>query len=329
MPSLTLAICARNAESIIGNCLRSIAEQTVPPEAIIVAVDNLSDPTAAVASSFGARVIASDATGLYEARNAVLAECRTEYLAFTDADCVLAPVWVERMKQVLDSRADVAAVTGRHPPIGPRNLAAWLHHMWFLVETRDTGETDGVIGGNSAFRMAALAEVGGWLRLPGHSAAEDVYVSMALRKAGWKIWFEADAAVHHHYETRLKGLWRKAVMMGKDIVVMLRAAGWYEGLWWYTLVIPILAATFLSGIALAFLNPLIGLATAALPLIATFAYLTVQFNSISKAAPRWIARWIIIWPYSWGILKGLLTPIPGNARPTPNPQPFRGDGATP
>ncbi|MCC6699575.1 MAG: glycosyltransferase family 2 protein [Candidatus Hydrogenedentes bacterium] len=312
MATLTLAICARHAQHILKPCLESVRNQTVAPDEVIVAVDEMEDPTVEVARAYGARVIASNATGLYEARNAVLDACTTDYLAFTDADCELVPEWVALAKSVLDSRPEVAAGTGRHPPVGPRNFAAWLHHMWFVVETESTGETQGIIGGNSYFRTQALREVGGWLRLPRHSAAEDVYIATALRKAGHRIWFEAGAAVRHRYETRFSGLMRKAVMMGRDIVVMMRAAGWRDGLWYYTLAIPVLAAMLPVGLLIALMEPRLGLPVAALPLVLTFMFLWARFRSLSTALSRWAARWIVIWPYSWGILKGLTTPIPDN-----------------
>jgi len=314
MATLTLAICARNAQHILGDCLASIAGQTVAPDEVLVAVDTLSDPTADVARTQGARVIASHATGLYEARNAVLEACTTDYLAFTDADCELAPEWVECVKGVLDSHPHVAAGTGRHPPAKARNFPAWLHHMWFIVETESTGESRGIIGGNSYFRTQTLRDVGGWLRLPRHSAAEDVYIATALRKAGHTIWFEERAAVRHQYETRFRGLMRKAVMMGKDIVVMMRAAGWRDGLWYYTLAIPMLAAMLPVGLALAFVAPVAGAVTALTPLILTFGFLVMKFRSIRTALPRWVARWVVIWPYSWGILQGLFASIPAEAR---------------
>lgn len=310
MATLTLAICARNAQSIIGECLNSINTQTVRPDEVLVAVDDLSDPTAAVAEAAGARVIASNATGLYEARNAVLAACHTDYLAFTDADCVLVPRWVELVHEVFKEHPDVAAGTGRHPPVGTRNFASWLHHMWFVVETQHTGYTDGVIGGNSYFRAAALREVGGWLKLPRHSAAEDVYMSRALRNRGYKIWFEADAAAQHNYETHLGGLWRKSVMMGRDIVVMLRAAGWYDSLFWYTMAIPVLALTLVTGCASLFVLPWLGATLIAAPLALTFGYLAQKFHCTKTALPRWAARWVLIWPYAWGIVQGLVTPLP-------------------
>ena len=310
MPKLTLAICARDAEHIIGGCLASIKRQTVPPDEIIVALDELSDPTAEVAAQYGARVIASNTTGLYQARNAVLEACNTDYLAFTDADCVLVPEWVSICRGVLDSRREIAAVTGRHPPIGVRNFAAWLHHMWYVAETKKTGPVDHVIGGNSAFRTSALREVGGWLNLPGHSAAEDMYISEALRRAGHGIWFEEGAAVQHHYETRLGGLWRKSVMMGRDIVVMLKAAGWYGRLWWYTLAIPPLAALPIVGIAILLAGFPWGAALIVAPLAGSLLFLAIRFRSLTRAFPRWVARWVLIWPYSLGIVRGLLRSVP-------------------
>ncbi len=314
MATLTLAVCAHQAEKCIGACLQSIRAQTLAPDEVIVCVHELSDPTAAVAESYGARVIASHGVGLFQSRNAVLAACTTEYLAFTDADCVLVPEWVEAAKHALDTHPEMAAGTGRHPSVGPRTFASWLHHMWFLVETRTTGETDGVVGGNSYFRAEALRKVGGWLDLPGHSNAEDVYISMALIKAGYKIWFEERVAAQHHYETSFPNLMRKSVRMGKGIVIMMRAAGFRGGLWWYTLAIPVLALIFLSGLALMPFRPLAGLALCIMPLMLTLAYLTASFRSFAKAFPRWLARWIVIWPYSIGILQGLIEPIPKSRR---------------
>ena len=318
MSTLTLAICARNAQNIISACLNTIQAQTVAPDEVVVAVDDEADLTGPAAEAYGVRLIVTHARGLYEARNAVLAGCTTDYLAFTDADCALVPDWVERVKALLDSNPRIAAGTGRHPAIGRRTLAAWLHHMWFVVETQRTGETDGVIGGNSYFRTTALRQVGGWLPLQGHSAAEDLYISIALRKAGHTIWFDEAIAARHNYETRFGGLWRKSIMMGRDIVVMMRAAQWRrEALWFYTLSIPAAAALLLLGLGLAFAAPVLGIAVAAIPLCATLLMLIAKFGSLRKALPRWLARWVVIWPYSLGILKGLLMPLPGAGAGTP------------
>ncbi len=316
--SLTLAVCAHRAEHCIGPCLESIEAQTVPPDDVVVCVHEFDDPTVQVARAHGARVIASHGAGLFQSRNAVLDDCDTEYLAFTDADCVLVEDWVARVKQVLGNHPEVGAGTGRHPPIGPHTFAAWIHHMWFLVETRETGETDGVIGGNSYFRTDALRKVGGWPDLPGYSNAEDVYISIKLRDAGYRIWFEQDIRAMHSYESRFWELMRKSVRMGEGIVVMLRAAKLYRGLWWYTLIIPVLPVMVSAGVATLFVSVPFGAALIMLPLMGTLTYLTLSFRNPAKALPRWAARWIVIWPYSLGILKGLFATIPSSAQPGMN-----------
>ena len=316
MATLTLAVCAHHAQDCIGACLESIRRQTVPPDEVVVCVHEFDDPTVEVARSYGAHVMASHGTGLFESRNAVLAACTTDYLAFTDADCVLAPEWVERAKQALDAHPEVAAGTGRHPAIGSRTFASWLHHMWFLVETRSCGETDGVIGGNSYFRTEALRKVGGWLNLPGHSNAEDVYISISLRRAGYRIWFEESVVAQHHYEPDFVNLMRKGVRMGKGIVIMMRAAGWRGTLWWYTLTIPFVALMLVVGLLLMPLSFFAGLVLSAVALAGTLLYLAYTMRSFRKALPRWLARWVVIWPYSWGIVRGLAEPLPAGKTKT-------------
>lgn len=310
MPRFTVAICARNAESIIGRCLESIHAQSRKPDEILVAVDEPDDPTIEVARHYGARVIVTNSAGLYEARNAVLKACATEYLGFTDADCRLVPEWVEKSAALLDADPALAAVTGRHPPDGPRNFAAWLHHMWYVVEATDTGPTGGLIGGNSVFRVEALRRAGGWLELPGHSAAEDMYIAHALQRGGGTLWFEEGVAARHDYERCLRGLWRKAVMMGRDIVVMMRASGRRGTLWWYTLAIPGVLLAGVIGLLLLAVHPVSGTTLLAVIGGGSLAYFSWKLGGPLRAFPRWLARWILIVPYSWGILQGLTMPLP-------------------
>ena len=103
-------------------------------------------------------------------------------------------------------------------------------------------------------------------------------------------------------------------MMGRDIGVMHRAAGWYERLGWYTLAIPAMAGMLIAGTAAAPIFPVPGVLIAAVPLVASYAFLARRFRNPITAIPRWAARWVLIWPYSWGILRGLVTRIPESAR---------------
>ncbi|MFH0921519.1 MAG: glycosyltransferase [Fibrobacterota bacterium] len=307
--TLTLAICAKNAADVAETCFESIRGQAEAPDAVMVVVDDTGDTTIPLAKRFGYAVVLNPGKKLYHARNAALAACTTDLLAFTDADCILDRDWVRVIKRVFAEHPEVDAGTGRHPMIGRHNFVSWVHHQWYVVETRKTGYTDGVIGGNSYFRAAALRTVGGWLPVA-LLGAEDVYISKKLTASGRKIWFDECAVVAHHYRKDFEGFWRQSVMMGRDIVLMMRVADIRDGLWTYTLLIPLLAITGFLSLALACESVFPGALLLLLVAGASLFYCRVQFGSLDAAVPRWAARWIIIWPYSYGIIKGLFEKPP-------------------
>lgn len=300
---LTLAISANNSAHIIRSTFESIRAQSVPPDEVFLVVDTPGDNTIPVGEEYGARIWINDKGQLYHARNTALDHCETEILAFTDDDCVLDPDWVKVAKEILSTRPEVAAGTGPHPPIGNRNFVSWLHHMWFVVETKTTGYTNGVIGGNSYFRTEALRSVGGWLpaRL---LAAEDVYISRKILEAGKRIWFDSRSIASHKYKSNLRSFCRSAVMMGRDITVMMRLAGVRDFLWWYTLSIPAAGILFAAGLVAGLFAPA-GWVLSGTVLLGSLGFLAWSFRSFRKALPRWAARWFFLWPYSYGILKGL------------------------
>jgi cellulose synthase/poly-beta-1,6-N-acetylglucosamine synthase-like glycosyltransferase len=304
--TFTLALTAKNPLGLMKECFDSIFHQSDKPDVVMLVLDDASTPAPSYLQEYGVAVVQNRGKKIYHARNTALALCATDILAFTDTDCVLDAQWVRRIKEIFRSRPDVAAGTGSHPMIGKHNLSSWLHHMWFVVETKKTGYTNGVIGGNSYFRTDALKKINGWLSV-NLMAAEDVYISMKLLAAGYKLWFDEAVIARHHYKAELTGLLRQSVMMGYDIVVMMRTAHIRGFLWYYTLAIPVLAAIAALSLFSVFAEPITGVTLLLVVLLVTLAYLIVTFGSFSKGITRWLARWIIIWPYAFGIIKGLLT----------------------
>lgn len=300
---ITVAVCAKNAEKYIGECLESINNQTVRPAKVLLIDDGSEDSTIEIAENMSATVIANEGYKLYDARNTALKHCDTELIAFTDSDCAVDPKWVENIISIFESHKDVGGGTGRHPTLGAKGFAGWLHRMWFLVETDNTGYTGGVIGGNCYFRTEALRKVSGWVSLS-YACAEDVYISIKLLEAGYKLWFEEGVIANHHYTNSFTGLMRKTVTSGEGIVYMMKVTGIRNYVWWYSLVIPVTAVIGLLSIVLLFKFLLLGLLGVSVVFGGTFAFLFYRFRSIRLTIPRFIARWILIWPYSLGIVKG-------------------------
>jgi glycosyltransferase involved in cell wall biosynthesis len=98
-PAVTVVIPALNEARVIGDCLRALAAQTYPAERLaVVVVDNGSvDDTAEVARQHGASVLHVPQRSAYVARNAAIRQTQGDYLAFTDADCVPDPRWIEEL----------------------------------------------------------------------------------------------------------------------------------------------------------------------------------------------------------------------------------------
>jgi glycosyltransferase involved in cell wall biosynthesis len=106
MYKVAVVIPVWNGEAVIGRCLDALARQTLSPDAFqIIVVDNGSnDASAAIARGFaGVEVIAEERPSSYAARNRGLEHVRAPVTAFTDADCVPAPDWLE---QVLRAAAE-------------------------------------------------------------------------------------------------------------------------------------------------------------------------------------------------------------------------------
>lgn len=301
--NLTVAVCARNAEKHIADCLESINKQSIKPYQVLVIDDHSIDCTPEIAQKMGAKVILNEGRQLYDGRNTALKHCDTEVLAFTDADCVLDEKWVENIIHVLNTH-DVVGGTGPHPPIGTRGFPGWLHHMWFLVEITKTGYTGGIIGGNSYFRTESLKKIGGWISLP-YSNAEDVYIAEKLKEAGYKLWFDEQIVANHKYTSSFIGLMKKTVVSGEAITYMMKISGIRNGLWIYTLAIPSVAVMTILSAGLSFYSLKLSLTAIGFIFGGTLLFFWYRFKSIQATIPRWFARWVIIWPYSKGVLLGL------------------------
>ena len=81
-------IPVRNGARYIGEAIRSVLDQTRPPEEIIVVDDGSSDSTGTEAAKFGARIeyVSITPSGIAAARNEGIRRSRGALLCFLDAD---------------------------------------------------------------------------------------------------------------------------------------------------------------------------------------------------------------------------------------------------
>jgi GT2 family glycosyltransferase len=212
-PDISVVIPVRNGAGTIPALLQSLAAQTLPAERFeVIVVDNgSSDSTARVAEQAGARVVSDPAPNRARARNRGVAAARASQIAFTDADCVAAPGWLEGL---LDRDSDAALVAGEvvvttrpQPSALERFERLWRFGQasWVLQGWAATA--------NLAVARTAFDAVGGFDPAYRH-IAEDADFCIRAGRMGFGLGFCPDAVVMHDADRELREFLRRGFRHG-------------------------------------------------------------------------------------------------------------------
>jgi rhamnosyltransferase len=191
-----------NESELIGRCLETLQRQRAGVELDILVVDSGStDSTLEIARSYGARIynMAPDAFDYSASLNVGIEQLPHDLILILSAHAV--PVddeWMGRMLRPFDD-PKVAGVASRQVP--------WDGAPWVEVERLArafgaetmvySGAADGVLFSNAAscIRRSVWREEP--FTLP---AAEDLDWAERVARAGWKVVYEASAAVYHSHD---------------------------------------------------------------------------------------------------------------------------------
>jgi GT2 family glycosyltransferase len=180
-----------------------------------VCVDNnSSDASPAILAEFGPRirVIQERRPGAGAARNAGLRAAKARWIAFTDADCVVDPHWLENLLPQLESGV-ADGVGGRILALPGANaierFGETIHdHCHAIEESR----LPYLITMNMGISLALIRRHGGfderWMR------SQDSELSIRLVEAGCRFAYAPSAVIRHHNEKTLIALWREGYTHG-------------------------------------------------------------------------------------------------------------------
>ncbi len=134
LPRLAIVIPVFDGAATLGGCLAALRPGLVDGDEIVVVDDGSRDGSAAIAAAAGVRVLRRPVNGgQAAARNAGVCATNGDVLLFVDADVVVAPDVVTRVRHTLATRPEIAALFGSYDDrpraggvVSPyRNL---LHH---------------------------------------------------------------------------------------------------------------------------------------------------------------------------------------------------------
>jgi len=196
--NVSVAICAKSAGKYIGNCIKSLLDQTFNDFEIIIVEDPPFDRTETLIRNFADKRIKHQRNknhlGLTRSRNECLKLAKGDFIFFTDADCVVSKRWVE--KGLCSFREEgCIGVEGRTCYVSEKyNLRYSDAHSY--VENKSGGQ---FMTCNMAYKKSAIESIGGFDEK--YVNAEDRDLALRAMKVG-KIRFNPEMVVYHQKTTR-------------------------------------------------------------------------------------------------------------------------------
>ena len=193
---------------MIHLCLGSLAPWATSPEVEIIVVDSSEDGTDELIRSRFPWVRlhhCPERTFPGPARNLGAGFARGDVLAFTDADCVVAPDWVPAILEVFRRHPEEAACIGRVANHNPLHVVSWISFLAEFNEYVGRQRRRPIRSWptySAAIRREVFRRHGGF---PQEVAwLEDMIFCAKLLEAGEPIFLEPSILVRHHNRTGLR-----------------------------------------------------------------------------------------------------------------------------
>ncbi|MBI5563604.1 MAG: glycosyltransferase [Chloroflexi bacterium] len=212
---LSVIMPVYNGAAYLDRSLSALKASTRPPDEIIVIDNGSTDSSVEPARAHGARVLITPngQRGPAQARNRGAAAATGDVLVFVDADVVVRPEALARIEQTLIEQPDIDGVFGSYDddPPAPGLASRYKNLLHHYVHQHGHREALTFWTGCGAVRKAAFDAVGGFDERYTRPSIEDIDLGARLRRAGRRIWLQADVQATHLKRWTLRGLLRSDV----------------------------------------------------------------------------------------------------------------------
>lgn len=218
-------MCVRNVEKYIGNCIRSILDQTFTDFEIVVIDDLSNDKTKNLIEEFNDGRIRYFRNrkwlGLSKSRNLSVRYAKGDYVFFTDGDCVVSKDWIEQGLEFLKD-PDCAGVEGKTYYVSEEYKPTFSDH---ICESK-CGK---FMTGNIAYKRSIVENVGGFDER--YSYHEDRDLALRILRSG-KIRFNPNMIVYVQQQTLTPEEIIKQAHIIKNRVHLFKRFGDRESMLW-------------------------------------------------------------------------------------------------
>ena len=220
---ISIVIPTKNNGDILGRCLSSIEELDYPEDVVetIIVDGHSTDQTVEIAERYGCKVVYEDRGTISYARDLGVRNADGEFIAFTDADCVVDRNWLRNLIKHFDDEK-IVSVGG--PNITPEDDSKFVKCVGDVLSflskpgARYGLDADELIEifhnptCNVMYRKWVLDEVGGF----NHDlvTCDDEELDYRIREKGYKILYTPDAIVYHYRRPTWKKFMKQAYNYG-------------------------------------------------------------------------------------------------------------------
>ncbi len=218
-PRISLIIPVKNEERRLPTCMNAIRAQTRAPDEIIVVDGHSTDRTVEIAKRYGTRVFFEEYRTRGGACQVGVESAAGDLVAFTDADCVPEPDWLETLASNI--APGIVGVGGRIENQGEtflqRSVDAALDTVVGSansVQGRPFSTprfVKSISGCNSLYRRSDLLDAGGF-DTP-LVTTEDTELNRRMLRRGHLLYVPT-AVVHHRHERGLRAFGRRMFQYG-------------------------------------------------------------------------------------------------------------------
>jgi glycosyltransferase involved in cell wall biosynthesis len=312
--SVSVIIAVKNGQDTLGKCLDSVLNCVYGNFEVICIDDGSSDRTPEILRSYSGRVKVItniSSTGPAFARNKAASAASGEYLAFTDADCIVDKNWLEELVRCFSGPGIVSAGGVQGVPDDEsrfaRKVSLFMDSIGFITGYL-RGGTNCVKSVahnpscNSIYRKEIFLNAGGFPK--GLWPGEDVELDYRLKKAGYRIMFNPKAIVYHYRPGNIGKFSNMMSRYGWAQAILVRKYGFFR----FVQFVPIFNLFLIASLAMVFFYNW----QAGMQLLFLIVFLAwVYFLGAAKNLPdsfifmRLFGALIINWDS--GFLKGILT----------------------
>lgn len=229
---VSLVIPLRNEEESLPRLLKTIQQQTLKPEEIVLVDGGSTDSTLELArraaeSESRIHVIEAGPATPGRGRNVGIEAAANEWVALTDAGNRLDPNWLKHLVAQVEADPSADVIYGNFEPV----IDSWFTRCAALVYLPPTEmRTGGMMRGPSV--VSALLRRDVWRKLGGFPdlrAAEDLVFMSGIQESGFKIGWAPQATVWWEMQPNIALTFGRFTLYSMHNVLAGRQWDWHYG----------------------------------------------------------------------------------------------------